>query len=204
MASKDLVLHLAACLAILVALIIGSVALGSEEQVNSVANGGFEAKQGDGDDPANWNATRPALMREYFSFGWDSETFHSGQRSASISIRDNHPDVQIHYNWNQAPLDCEPGDSYEITGWVKAQKLTESAFLAVQCWDRGMRKVLGSANTEHETQVVGTTGWVQVKATFTVPLDTWRVVILAGISGHSNRGGKVWFDDIVIVRAAGD
>ena len=193
-----------ACLAVYCALFSGSVVDGSEVQTNIVLNGGFEDEQGERNVPARWNATRVAQLRDYWLFEWDEEIVHSGRRSASIAIGDNHPDNPIYYNWNQAPLNCRPGSSYKVEGWVKALGLKESAFIAVQCWDRGMKNVLEYANTEHKTEVLGTTDWVRVATNFIVPEDTWRVVILAGIPGHSNPGGRVWFDDIKIDRVADD
>lgn len=185
-------------------LIYGTVVFGGEKQDNIVSNGGFETRQVDKDGPAGWDSTPVAEMREFFSCEWDSATFHSGQRSASISIRDNHPSRKVYYNWNQAPLNCAPGNTYEIAGWVKAKDLKESPFLIVQCWDSGMKKVLGFTNTEDTDKVVGTTDWVQVRATFKVPAETWRIVVLVGIPGHSNPGGQAWFDDIEITRIHSD
>ena len=164
MASNNVAVRAVTYLAISGAVIGGSVALGGADQTGAIANGGFEAEGSDDNDPADWNATRVPQMDEFVLFEWDNETFHSGRRSASISIRDNHPDDQIYYNWNQAPLNCKPGESYELTGWVKAQALTASAFIVIQCWDSGMKKVLASANTERNVEVVGTTEWVQVSA----------------------------------------
>lgn len=204
MASTKSVIVATAFLVVLGAIVGGAVALGAEELLVALSNGGFESGKDGLIDPAMWNATRPARMKEFVILEWDSKTFHSGRRSVSITIADNHPDDQVYYNWNQAPLRCEPGESYEISAWVKARNLTESAFVAVQCWDRGMKKVLGSANTEKTSPVVGSTEWVQVKTTFAVPPDSWRVVALLGLPGHVNRGGRVWFDDVAVVAVPGN
>ena len=204
MASGYFPVRMIASVAAVAALTGASISPGLEYPATAITNGSFELGQGNGIDPDYWDATRVPQMKDYFLFEWDDEVFHSGHRSVSISVLDSHPDVQIYYNWNQAPLNCEPGASYEITGWVRTQDLGESAFLAVQCWNRGMKKVLGAANTNREFEVKGTTDWVQVKTTIEIPEDTWRVVILAGLPGHSNPGGKVWFDDIAVVPVPGD
>ena len=171
---------------------------------NTVRNGGFEAEGSTAGDPANWNPTRVSSMKEYHVLEWDDQVSHSGSRSAAITILENHPDVQIYYNWNQAPLACTPGSIYELVGWVRAQELVESAAISVQCWDRGMNNVLAFATTSNQTEVVGTTEWVEVHARFTVPEDTWRVVVLAGVPGHTNPGGKAWFDDIHVSPVVGE
>lgn len=192
------------CIAVIGVAASGEVANGDDVPANIVANGGFEDGEGVGSDPASWNATRVSSMKEYHFFEWDDEVSHSGGKSASILIRDNHPDILVFYNWNQAPLNCSPGMSYMVSGWVKAQDLTEPASIFVQCWDRGMKKILKLANTTSQSEVMGTTDWVQVTTVFEVPEDTWRVVILAGVPGYTNNGGRAWFDDIVIAPVSGD
>jgi len=182
----------------------GPEATAGEVRPSVVANGGFEQRLVGRSDPAGWNATRVASLREFHSFEWDDKIFHSGGKSVSISIRDDHPDHPICYSWNQAPLKCIPGERYELTGWIKARNLKKSASLMVQCWDRGMKELLVSVNTAQQARVVGVTDWVQVKATIEIPERTWRVVLLAGIFGHSNPGGKVWFDDIALTHIPDD
>jgi hypothetical protein len=192
------------CLSVSAIVIGGAIAGGSETTPNVVSNGGFEVGGDVANVPANWKTVRASKVKGFFLFEWDDDVFHTGGKSVSIIVRDNHPDVQVYYSWYQAPLSCTPGKSYEVSGWAKAKDVTESASIVVQCWDRGMKKILNLANTYPQYEVVGTTDWVRVSAVFEVPEDTWRVVILAGIPGHSNPGGRVWFDDIVIGQVSGD
>lgn len=204
MASATFIIRAMLGIGVLGVLFWGTLVLGGEEPANLVSNGGFEVKGIDNNGPANWDSTPVAELKDFFSCEWDSTTSHSGQRSASISIEENHPDRQVFYSWNQAPLNCTPGDTYKLTGWAKAQDLNEPAFIVVQCWDTGMKKVLGRTNIQDMEKVVGATDWIPVEAVFKVPADTWRVVVLAGIPGHSNLGGKVWFDDLAVTQVQGD
>ncbi|MBN2072308.1 MAG: carbohydrate binding domain-containing protein [Candidatus Krumholzibacteriota bacterium] len=185
-------------------LIAGAAGYCGDGQTNFVKNGGFEYELGSGENPDHWNATRVPQMKDFVDLKWDKDFFHSGKRSVSITIGKDHPRTMIHYHWNQAPLKCIPGLTYEISGWIKTQDLKESASILVQCWDRGMKKRLGLVSTEHDYKVLGTSDWTEVKTTIKIPEGTWRVVILAGILGHANPGGKVWFDDISVVHVSDD
>jgi len=166
--------------------------------VDVIQNGGFEIGTKGALDPDDWRATRVAVMKEHVAFTWDDEVSHTGRRSVSISVRESHPDDMIHYHWNQATMACRPGQRYDVTGWVKARNLSDSAALVVQCWDRQMTEMLGYFSTAENLEVTGTTDWVQIKTTVQIPDKTERVVILACIIGPANRGGTVWFDDIQI------
>lgn len=186
------------------ALSAAPVAAGDAEAANIIRNGDFESGADGKDEPAVWRATRVPHTSEHVAFDWDDQVFHSGGRSASISIDESHPDDQIHYNWNQHVFGFEPGNTYLVTGWVKTRDLTSSAFIVVQCWNQEMTEVLGSGSNQDIDEVAGTSDWVQVKTAVEVPEGARRMVILVGTAAPINCGGKVWFDDIRIVPEVSD
>lgn len=102
-------------------------------------------------------------------------------------------------NWKQHVYGFKPVESYHVTGWVKTQDHTQTAFIVVQCWNREMTEVIRSANNQNVDEVKGTSDWVQITTSLKVPKETQRMVILAGIAAPINRRDKVWFDDIRII-----
>ena len=188
-----------AILAVVAALFCASFVLGDTEPADVVRNGDFESSAESKDEPAVWRATRVPHTIEQVTFGWDDQVFHSGSRSASISIDEAHPDDQIHYNWNQHVFGFNPGASYQVTAWIKTRNLTKSAFVVVQCWNQAITEVIGSTTNQNVDEVHGTSDWVRIQTTLEVPEATKRMVVLAGIAVPQNRGGKAWFDDIQII-----
>ncbi|UCG51641.1 MAG: hypothetical protein JSW58_15885 [Candidatus Latescibacterota bacterium] len=178
------------------------VVFGCTKSVDVLRDGGFETQAPDQAGPVGWSVTRVPHTKDFVAFAWDDRVSHTGTRSVSISIDESHPDDQIDYNWNRAVPECRPGKTYEVTGWVKAHNLKSTAFIVVQCWDNAFSKMLSFATTQQEFQITGTTDWVQVKITIGIPVETRRVMILAGIRAPDNRGGKVWFDDFQIAPVA--
>lgn len=166
-----------------------------------IRNGGFETKATDHAGPYAWSTTKVPQTKDFVAFAWDDQVSHAGTRSASISIDESHPDVQIDYNWNQAVREYDPGETYKVTGWIRAHNLESTAFIVVQCWDSTFAEMLDLATTQRDYQVTGTTEWIQIEITISIPVKTGNVMILAGIRAPDNRGGKVWFDDIKFTRA---
>jgi hypothetical protein len=183
-------------------ILLAVVVIAGTDSSDIVENGGFEIQAAAQGGPYAWSTTQVQKTRDFVSFAWDDQIFHTGTRSVSISIQESHPGLLVDYNWNQAVDQFEKGETYELTGWIKARDLKSTAFIVVQCWDNAFEKMLGFATTQREYEVTGTTDWVQVKTTVSIPVETGRVMILAGIRGPDNRGGKVWFDDIRISPAS--
>jgi hypothetical protein len=165
-----------------------------------VANGGFELEADDGSGPFRWNATRPELTRDSVVLEWEKGVYYTGSRSVSIAIKESHPDSVIAYSWNRPLPGFRMEATYQVTGWVKTQDLKSTPFIVLQCWNQNMEKMLAFASTQDDYNLTGTNDWTQVKTTITLPRDTWRFMILAGIMAPENRGGKVWFDDILYER----
>jgi hypothetical protein len=191
---------LLACLALAGAV---GIALGGEEDASILGNGGFESPAPGKDGPAGWSATRVPHTKDMVVLGWDDRVARSGSRSVSIAIAEAHPDQRIDYSWNRPVTGFEPGTTYRVTGWVRAEGLKSTAFIVVQCWDRAFKKMLGFATTQGRQEVVGTTDWTRLACTVDVPPGTGRIMLLAGIGAPDNRGGRVWFDDLAMVPASG-
>jgi hypothetical protein len=198
MAAKNTVFRNGAFLVGIAFALSASVVIAGTESSNVLRNGGFEAQAPDEAGPDGWSTTRVPHTKDLVTFAWDDRVSHTGTRSVSISIDESHPDDQIDYNWNQAVLECDPGETYDVTAWLKAHNLKSTAFIVVQCWDGKFAKMLSFATTQMDYQVTGTTDWIQVKTTISMPVETGRVMILVGIRAPDNRGGKAWFDDIRI------
>lgn len=160
-------------------------------------NGGFELKSAMFFEPDGWYATRLPNTKDMVEFVWDSTEKHSGSYSVSIAIDSTHIEDRIAYNWTRTIPGFEVGDTYTLTGWVKAQDLNGSAFIVVQCWGDN-NNFIKLFTTEIECPVLGTKDWTMVKTVITVPEGTAELRIRAGISTPQNIGGKAWFDDITI------
>ena len=161
-----------------------------------LANGGFEAHTELQRSPADWYATELPHTREFVSFEWDDQVVHTGKRSVSIAIVSSHPDEVIAYNWTKVVPACQVGNSYELSGWVRAENLSAPAWIVVQCWNDAKSEMLGFTTTQKDHPIMGTSDWTQVGIVFTVPAGTAAVRIRAGIATPENRGGRVWFDDL--------
>lgn len=158
-------------------------------------NGGFETGA---ERPEGWfEALLPDLAQQV-AFEWDDQIHRSGQRSVSVTIKENHPPVQAAYNWTTTMPEFERGAIYELRGWVKTENLGDSAWIAVQCWSKKEKKMLAFATTYGNVTVKGTSDWSDVSVMFQVPKKTKVVRIRAGIATNFNNGGKAWFDDIEI------
>ena len=173
------------------AFIAGSM-IGSSQTQSLPIGGDFEQQQ-------DWYPTILPETRQYTAFDWDSHIFHSGSHSLSIAIALSHPaNQEIAYNWTRAVPGFQEGKSYELSGWVRTEKVKGTAWIVVQCWNDARNEMLGFATTQRDYPVSGTSDWTKVRTAFTVPEGTAAVRICAGIAVPENIGGKVWFDDIDI------
>ena len=174
------------------------VVLGCQSKsAGSDLNGGFEINPDQYGNPNSWFATRIPKTSEYVKFEWDSTMSHSGSFSVSLAIDSTHPQDQIAYNWTRLVDNFKIGEEYTISGWIKTEDLTQTAWIVIQCWDAN-RNLIGFATNQNSQPVKGTSDWTLVETDFTVPDGTEQVRIRAGIASPINNGGKVWFDDISI------
>jgi hypothetical protein len=150
--------------------------------------------------PTGWYATRVPETTGHVSFEWDREVAHSGERSISIAIAEDHPEQPVAYNWTRAVNGWEVGGVYELEGWIRTDSLAETAWIVVQCWNLEREDLVGFATTQADFPLRGTHDWTRVGLVIEVPQGTEQLRIRAGIAAPDNRGGKVWFDDIAIRR----
>jgi len=174
------------------------VAGGCGSEKNLLETGGFEQRSELQKSPGDWFATVVPETKDFVSFEWDDAVAHTGERSVSIAIDHAHPDDVIHYNWTKVVPGCMAGATYELIGWVKTEDLSGPAWIIVQCWNDARDEMLGYAGTQRDYPVTGTSDWTRVGTVFTVPDGTAEVRIRAGIAAPENRGGRVWFDDLVV------
>ena len=160
--------------------------------LNLVQNGDFELGPSRVGGPAMWSGTRAQKYPDDARVAWDDSVARSGKHSVSIEIGEDHPEEKVLYSWNQYILGYVVGATYRVSAWVRTQNVNESAFLVVQCWDRGMTEVLGVASTEDSSTVVGTSDWTEISATITVPAETGRMSILLGFSAAGKQRPAVW------------
>jgi hypothetical protein len=172
---------------------------GCGREENLLISGDFERETELQKSPEGWRATVVPQFKDFVAFEWDDQVAHSGKRSVLLAISADHPDELIHYNWYADVPACRPGGKYRFSGWIKTEDLSSSAVIMFQFWDEGMAEMLGNATTQKHYSITGTSDWTKVEVEFTVPEDTGRVVIRAGMIAPDNRGGKAWFDDLRIV-----
>jgi hypothetical protein len=119
--------------------------------------------------------------------------------SVSIRIHKDYPgDQHVAYNWYTDVLNWESGTDYELSCWVKGQALKEPVWICVQCWDESMTKMLNFSTTQKDYPLKGNFDWQQVGTVFSVPKETHKVVVRAGIAAPGNNGGQAWFDELHI------
>ena len=150
--------------------------------------------------PTGWSGTYDPSTAEYVTFEWDHDEARGGDRSISIAISEDHPDKPVAYNWTRDVNGWEVGGTYELEGWIKAEQLNETAWIVVQCWNLEYEEMVAFATTQTSHQVWRTTDWTKVGTVLEIPHGAERLRIRAGIAAPDNRGGKVWFDDIVLRR----
>jgi hypothetical protein len=179
----------------MVACILMSVG-GCSTKPDLLVNGGFEPQSALQKSIGDWYATELPRTKEFVSFEWDDQVVHTGKRSVSIAIAISHPDEVIAYNWTKAVPACQIGKSYELSGWIRTENLSDPAWIIVQFWNDAKNEMLGFATTKKDYPIMGTSDWTQVGTVFPVPAGTAEVRIRAGIAAPENRGGRVWFDDL--------
>jgi hypothetical protein len=145
----------------------------------------------------------PTVLEEtasYVTFTWDDLVSHSGGRSVSIAIDEEHPVESTAYNWYQiTTVGFDIGATYELSAWIRPEQLSATAWIAIQFWSAS-DSIIGVASTQVAYDIKGTSDWRHVNGTFSVPDGTTRILTRAGIHTPQNAGGTAWFDDISLVR----
>lgn len=173
------------------------------DATNLLVNGGFEV--GSDGTPAGWVPTVHPELSGYVEFNWSEVENHTGERSASIVIHDDHPadSGPYHYNWYQAINDgFTVGETYELGVWVKTEELTQTAWITVLFVDSELQNI-DAASTQFVHNLAGTRDWTFVDGSFSIPAGTAQLVVRAGISAPANAGGRAWFDDLAVTQVDG-
>ena len=58
--------------------------------------------------------------------------------------------------------------------------------------------MLKFSTTQADYPFTGTFEWQEIGTVFTIPKDTYKVVLRAGIAAPGNNGGQAWFDELRI------
>lgn len=170
--------------------------------VSLLPNGGFEELEEKTGDPQSWFGTRVMPAAGHFLLSVSPSIAHGGQRSAAVAIGDKHPDLQIAYNWTADAQGWQPGETYELSGWIKVENAERSAVIMAQFLNEGGMRILGGATTEKTCPITGTAEWTRVSTRFVVPEGTRVLRIRAGLPSKGNLGAKAWFDDLSLVKVA--
>lgn len=170
----------------------------SSSRTNDDINGGFESDSAGG-NPDGWFANDLPQTKKYAELSIDNSAAHTGDQSILISILNNHPPNNALYNWIRRIDGLKVGETYELQGWIKTERVKSSPFIEVQFWNSS--QTIGTASTTQGYLITGTKNWQHVNTIFCVPNGTSKVLIRAGISSRRNHGCKVWFDDIQIQNA---
>jgi len=179
-----------------------------------LGNGGFEERQEHSNDPQEWFGTRLPDTAGHFLMASSSSVAHNGRRSVFVEIGESHPDRPVAYNWTAVANGWKPGETYELSGWIKVENAKEPAFIMAQFWDAestpptkekpiGKRaSMIGGATTQKDFPVTGTADWKRVSTRLTVPEGTKVVRVRIGLASQRNWGAKAWFDDVSLVKVA--
>ena len=187
---------------VLVAVLLASSVLlidAAHGEEKFIQSSGFESLSSLQKTPAGWNKTEIPKYKDYVEFIWDTEISYKDQMSISIQIHKDHPeDDFIAYNWYTTALNLQPGKEYELSCWVKGRDLHDPIWICVQCWDEPMTKMLNFSTTQKDYPLKGTFDWQQIGTVFSIPEETHKVVVRAGIAAPKNNGGQAWFDELHI------
>lgn len=184
---------------VLVALAVLAVPAGAGKPKLPV-NGGFETQDPDVPGyPYGWFATILPDYADYVTFAYDTEVFHSGQRSVRIAVHADHPAEVIDYNWGQQVERLQGGRTYRLTAFVRTENVETSPVLFLGFYDvQGNFLAAATTGDDPRNEVVGTSGWTRVRTTFTVPEAASAAILRAVLRTTGNRGAQAWFDDVKI------
>jgi len=170
---------------------------GAEAQTTYIESSSLEKLSSLQKSPIGWFKTEIPKTIEYVEFIWDEEISYKDKMSISIKISEKHPEENmIAYNWYTNVQNWKEGHKYELSCWVKGRDLNEPIWVCVQCWDEAMSKMLKFSTTQIDYPLTGTFDWQQIGVVFTIPVDTHKVVLRAGIAAPGNNSGQAWFDEV--------
>ncbi len=154
---------------------------------NLVPNPGFETGS-----PASWSTNSSGTSCSYANpnFQWTSSDRHEGSYSVRIYMSLG-TGCTAEYRTSTTAALVTAGTSYSLSGWIKTQSVTNSAYLRI-----GFYNASGSLITSFDsTSQAGTTDWSQVSRTVTAPTGAVRARFHVRLVGR----GTAFFDDLRFV-----
>jgi len=146
-----------------------------------VINGDFE--DGSGELPDYW--TKDAWQLADANFTWETNTGMGASKCVSIFID---PPLDNDAWWKTTVENLEPGNWYNVRGYIKGENITGSTVGAnlslIGTWDRSEGKV-------------GTFDWQQAIFSFRAETSSAEIGARMGYWG-STVSGKAWFDNITL------
>ena len=152
----------------------------------TLVNGGFEEDADGNQLPDGWYAA-DLNAEGAGSIIWDGEVRHSGKQSAKLVY-----DAGGRVAWLQT-VAAEPGKTYELTAFVKADIADEAGVAALQLWFLDeMSGPIGKPITiaAHTTK----TRWTKDSGQATAPPEARAVQVWCLLLGK----GTAWFDDVAL------
>ncbi len=170
-------------LACAVLLVLGSAVGGQQEGANLVTNPGFEELDL---EQSGWTRlwTRDADTGEAVT---DTEYAHSGQASLRVEHRGER-------DWSLGQvrrLEVEPGQVYEISGWVLCEQIQRQVNLSVIPYSAEGKVIAWFWGT---LTTGGTHDWKHLRRRFAVPAGCRELLFRLTGSGP----GAAWFDDLTL------
>jgi len=152
---------------------------GKADAKNLLANGDFEAADGQG-NPADWTAAEPVEL--------DAKVKRSGKFSAKIASAD--PQIN---NINKQYVKLKPRTTYTLIAWLKTENVVGSP--GAQVYPHEFDGMSGGGQM---ITVTGTSDWKEYRHVFTTAEDAEGRINFR-IFGAT---GTAWFDDVQLVEGA--
>ncbi len=121
----------------------------------------------------------------------DGETAHGGSRSLLLTL-DNATGTDLGV-FQVVPLQANA--RYLLRGFVRAEELRTAYGPQLSVVDHFTGQPLAQSD-----EVIGTTGWRELRVSFTVPASTRAVEVRLERAGAGVIAGKLWLDDLSLVQ----
>ncbi|MCS7254694.1 MAG: DUF4091 domain-containing protein [Armatimonadota bacterium] len=145
-----------------------------------LANGSFEAGEGDPDD---WERVEEDAQHR---LSWATGVARTGKRSVQTVVAEGAPPTWVKFHQTHIPL--FPNRQYRLNGWVRAERTKGTVGFFIHVFgEKGewlINRVLNAGD--------GTYDWRQIEFTFTVPENGRYATVGTVLYGT----GTAWFDDI--------
>lgn len=183
-------------LGVVVTFFLSLSAVQSEAESNLLKNPGFEQVKNLA--PKNWSILDPWYEKPKGSglskVDVDNAYTHSGKCALRIIGNNNRGGAVQGITIEDMDIMDIKGARYKFEGWIRTYKLEGNALLSVDLKGedgKWIRAILSKG-------ISGTTDWVKVSKSFTVPPDCKKIFFYVRTDGRNT--GTAWFDDVSFVR----